>query len=128
MWRWIRAIFSGEGRDAAASERLWAVRARCVANPRLVLVHVVEVYQEARDGSKATVIHDDTGRAQDTWFEGMRPVLGSSYLVQRCDEWGEHNRNPHVLYVHRVYAWLPPGTWQAAYRHDQRAQKSAPAA
>jgi len=122
MWRWLRGI--RERRDAQAAEHVDAVHAECIDNPSLVLVRVVKVYQKARRGTKAIVVHEDDGRPQDTWFERMRPRVGSYYLVQRCSAWGPHNSNPDTLYVHWIGAHLTRRMVKAANRHHRRWEKA----
>lgn len=107
-------------RDAQAATRLSEVRGKCASSPHVTLVHVLDVYQQARHGTKAVVLHDGGGPPQDAWFDHRWPSAGTSHVVLRGAAWGPHNQNPDVLYVHGVYESLPAGTLRAAERHQRR--------
>jgi hypothetical protein len=84
---------------------------------------VGRVYQVARTGTKAFATSLKTGDEQDAWFEGITVQSGSYVLVNvPTSGWGRHNNWPNVLYVHTAdrHGYLPPGTAEAAERHQKR--------
>lgn len=88
--------------------------------PNFHIVQVAEIYQRAKNGSKAYVIWTETGAKQDTWFEGWVPQPGSFLLVRGSVGYGPHNNNPTVLYIGSggVHSTAAPNAWSAWQRQQ----------
>lgn len=114
-------------RDAQAAALIEELRLEARGHGRQV-VHVLNVYQRAKRGSKAAIIHDATGARRDAWFWWTTVLKGQTLLVNGGSGWGPHHRR-EVLYIGKethgpgVIRELPPGTWRAAQRHDRRRAK-----
>ncbi|MFB6518478.1 hypothetical protein [Streptomyces sp. NPDC056401] len=82
------------------------------------LLHVTQVYQHARRGSKALITWCDTGHHQDAWFWDWHVPSGAYLLVNASSGYGPHNKNANVLYVHptQVTTWVPAQAPIAAQR------------
>lgn len=99
----------------------WAINES--RGPGVHLALVLEVYQEARRGSKAIIQWQTTGQCQDTWFQHQHGLAGRYVLVTGGSSgWGPHNANPNVFYVAPdtvigIVSGDAPLAWQ---RHQQR--------
>lgn len=85
---------------------------------------VVRIYQRARRGSKALVDFGAEIGMQDTWWEHMRPPVGS-WVVVHAHLWllpGTHS-GEHVLWVDHWESWAPGDTWIRAQRHQHKLEK-----
>ncbi|MFJ1607412.1 hypothetical protein ACIOHS_29145 [Streptomyces sp. NPDC088253] len=87
-------------KEAVAAQQWESLRTSArQLGPDFHVVQVAEVYQRARNGSKAYVIWAESGARQDTWFEGWAPQPGSHVLLRGSVGYGPHNNTPKVLYV-----------------------------
>ncbi|MFH9351154.1 hypothetical protein [Kitasatospora sp. NPDC017646] len=99
---------SNHRRDAQLAAQ-WDTLQRQRATGTGHLLHVTQVYQRARRGSKAVITWCDTGLQQDAWFWNWHVPPGAYLLVSASSGYGPHSHNPHVLYVHpsQVQTWVP---------------------
>ncbi|MDA2810718.1 hypothetical protein O4J56_08740 [Nocardiopsis sp. RSe5-2] len=84
-------------------------RARA-AHPDARVFEVVEVYQNARSGTKAIIEWHGTQGRQDAWFDGFFLPPGALALVTGRTGYGPHNDDPAVFYVRwdQVHTWVRP--------------------
>lgn len=87
---------------------------------------VVRIYQHARRGSKALVDFGPVVGTQDTWWEFMRPPVGS-WVIAHAHLWlppGTHSEQ-QVLWVDHWESWASGDTPMRARRHRRRMEKEA---
>lgn len=109
-------------RDRDAAKQWDAMTAVAARTPGSAIAHVQTVYQRARRGTKAVIVWQETGYAQDSWFKGAFPAAGSTVLLHGSTGWGPHNHNPRVFYINPgdLLFLLRPGTSAAKRRHLRR--------
>lgn len=114
-------------RDARAAAK-WVRFAGHAAHYGLTIVHVVDVYQLARNGTKAVVTVYGDHQARDAWFWWDRVEIGTTLAVAFSSGYGPHSHRDGVIFVggqmtgSGVYDRLSSKTLDRAQRHQIRAE------
>lgn len=124
-WWLVAHVRRMHKRDARLAAR-WQQAQRLAHSGHGTLVHVNRVYQHARTGSKAYVRWPN-GYVQDTWFDRFQASGGTWMVLSGNTGYGEHNKNPKVLYVdpERIDVVLPEGALASYTRHSKRVARRA---
>lgn len=116
------------GRRYARAAARWVRFAEHAAHDGLTIVHVVDVYQLAHNGTKAVItLHGDT-QARDAWFWWDRVDIGTTLAVAFSSGYGPHTNRAGVIFVggqatgSGVYDRLSSKTLQRAQRHQIRTE------
>ncbi|GLY48406.1 hypothetical protein [Lentzea sp. NBRC 102530] len=96
-------------------------------SPEAELARVAEVYQRAKRGTKARIVWERTGVAQDSWFEGMTTSPGDLLLLRGGPGWGPDVSSPNVFYVApgQVLSSMTVAAQTAADRHHSLSARAA---
>ena len=97
------------------------------ASPEAELANVAQVYQRAGRGTKAAIVWQRTGIAQDSWFEGMNPSPGDLLLLRGSPGWGPDSSSPNVFYIApgQVLSSMTVEAQEAADRHHSLMARAA---
>jgi hypothetical protein len=85
-------------RDARAAAK-WVRFAEHATNAGLTIVHVVDVYQVARSGTKALITVYGDHQARDAWFWWDRIETGATLAVTFSSGYGPHSHHDGVIFV-----------------------------
>ncbi|MER6971117.1 hypothetical protein ABT304_08695 [Nocardioides sp. NPDC000445] len=116
-----------EHRDARAAAK-WVRFARHAAHYGLTIVHVVDVYQLAPNGTKAVITVYGDPQARDAWFWWDRVDVGTTLAVAFSSGYGPHSHRDDVIFVGSkmtgsgVYDRLSSRTLDRAQRHQIRSE------
>ncbi|WP_394614893.1 hypothetical protein JNUCC0626_34350 [Lentzea sp. JNUCC 0626] len=97
------------------------------ASPTAELARVAQVYQRAKSGTKAEIVWERTGVAQDSWFEGANPSPGDLLLLRGGPGWGPDVSSPNVFYIApgQVLSSMTVDAQAAADRHHSLSARAA---
>ena len=85
-------------RDARAAAR-WARFAEKAAQDGFAIVHIVDVYQLAHNGTKAVITLYGDPRARDAWFWWDRVDVGATLTVAFSSGHGAHTNRDGVVFI-----------------------------
>lgn len=114
------------GRPNARAAAQWVRFAKRAAHEGLTIVHVVDVYQLARNGTKAVITIYGDHQARDAWFWWDRVETGATLAVAFSAGYGPHSDRDGVVFVggeatgSGVHDRLSSKTLARAQRHQIR--------
>lgn len=118
-------------RDARAAAK-WVRFAEHAAHHGLTIVHIVDVYEVARNGTKAVITVYGSPRAHDAWFWWDNVAVGTTLAVALSTGYGPHTHRDGVIFVggqttgSGVYDRLGPRVLARAQRHQIRFETRQP--
>ena len=87
------------GRRNARAAAKWVRFAEHAAHDGLTIVHVVDAYQIARNGTKAVITVYGDHRARDAWFWWERVETGTTLAVTFSSGYGPHSHRDGVIFI-----------------------------
>lgn len=85
-------------RDARAAAK-WVRFAEHAVRERLTIVHIVDVCQLARNGTKAVITVYGDPQARDAWFWWDSVETGTTLAVAFSSGYGPHSHRDGVIFV-----------------------------
>lgn len=87
------------GRRNARAAAKWVRFAEHAARDGLTIVHIVDVYQVARNGTKAVITVYGDHLARDAWFWWETVEAGTTLAVMFSSGYGPHSHRDGVIFV-----------------------------
>lgn len=87
------------GRRDARAAATWVRFAEHAAHDGLTIVHVVDVYWLARNGTKAVITIYGDHQAFDAWFWWDRVETGTTLTIALSSGYGPHSHRDGVIFV-----------------------------